>query len=217
MLKSNEKRWTERELQDFKWRAVTIPINVKIPIHQTALHLENVLEIVQSAKKIAVADCICRTKLQNCNHLVKVCLSLNEAAETNVSQGRSEFISKSNAEKILLETHQKGLVHLALYLPDDNETHTQAICSCCACCCHVLQGLLLMNMEELVKPSPYLATYDQEKCINCGECISRCQFKARTQNDEDSITFNPNLCYGCGLCVTNCSENAITMIKRELA
>ena len=196
---------------------MTIPVNITIDVHQTALPLDRVLALIQSSEKVAVIDCICRTGLQNCDFPRKVCLSLNENATKRVADGSAEFISKTEAEKILSETHKKGLVHLALHRPKEAEKDIQAICSCCSCCCHALQGLLLMNMKGLVKPSKYISTHDPEKCINCGECVYQCQFKARKLKKEDIMTFDPNICFGCGLCVTSCAQNAIEMIERPLS
>ncbi|MFX0124083.1 MAG: ATP-binding protein [Candidatus Hodarchaeota archaeon] len=218
MLKDKKNKWSEEELVSFKsrWRAVTIPINIKIDTQQTALLLENVIQIIELTEKIAVTDCICRTKLNNCDYPLKVCLSLGKNAIKSVSDGTAEFISKNEAKNIVIETHEKGLVHLALHRPDDDEKNIQAICSCCSCCCHALQGLLLMNMKGLVKSSEFIAIQDQEICIDCGECVDRCQFDARILDNKDRMIFNPNLCFGCGLCVSSCAQNAIEMIKRPL-
>lgn len=218
LLKNQKNKWSEEELISFKsrWRAVTIPINIKIDTQQIALFLENVLKIIELSDQIAVTDCICRTKLKNCDYPRKVCLSLGKNAIKSVSDGTAEFVSKEEAKKIVMETHENGLVHLALHRPGDDEKNIQAICSCCSCCCHALQGLLLMNMKRLVKSTEYISTHEQEKCIDCGECVDRCQFNARILNNEDMMTFNPDLCFGCGLCVKRCTQNAIEMIKRPL-
>jgi len=218
LQRNSKSKWSEEELVSFqnRWRAVTIPVNIKIDTHHNTLHLDRVLAILRSSEKIAVTNCICRIDLQNCDFPLKVCLSLNGSAIKNVSNGTAEFISKNEAEKIVLETHQKGLVHLALHRPEEDEKNIQAICSCCSCCCHALQGLLLMNMGELVKPSEYISQHDLVKCINCGECTSNCHFMARTLNERGDMTFNQARCFGCGLCVTSCPEEAITMIKRIL-
>ena len=52
--KNEKKKWSEEELVSFKnrWKAVTIPVNIKIDTKQTALFLENVIQIIESAKKI---------------------------------------------------------------------------------------------------------------------------------------------------------------------
>lgn len=218
MIKNVKRKWSKDELLDFqdRWRAVTIPVNVKINNKQTALHLDYVFDIINSSEKIAVKDCFCRIELQNCDFPLKVCLSLNEAAEKYVANGEAEFISKTEAEKIIQDIHQKGLVHLALHRLGEDEKHIQVVCSCCSCCCHALQELLLMNMKGLIEPSIYISTHDSTKCINCGKCTYQCQFNARSLSEEDIMTYNPNHCFGCGLCVTICPQKAIQMVKRKL-
>jgi ferredoxin len=133
------------------------------------------------------------------------------------NDGNAEIISKTEAEEIISEAYQKGLVHLALHSPEENETNIQAICSCCSCCCSAFQGLLRMNMQGLVKKSQYISSHGPEKCLNCGECTSYCHFMARTLDDEGNMTFNSSHCFGCGLCVTCCPENAIEMVERVLS
>jgi Pyruvate/2-oxoacid:ferredoxin oxidoreductase delta subunit len=200
-----------------RWKAVTIPVNIKLDNRQTALYLDQVLSIIRSSETISVENCFCRTELQNCDFPRKVCLTLNKTAIKNANDGIAEIISKTEAEKIVLEAHQKGLVHLALHRPEEDEKNIQAICSCCSCCCSALLGLLRMNMTGLVKKSQYISTHDPEKCINCGECTSNCHFMARTLSEGGDMTFNQTYCFGCGLCVTSCPEDAILMIKRVLS
>lgn len=213
-----QKTWSKEELLDFqeRWRGVTIPVNIKLDVQQTALHLEQVLDIIRESEQIAVTDCVCRAELQNCNYPLDVCLTIDSDAKRLVAEGEAEFITKAEAKKVLIATHELGLVHLALHRPSEDESHIQAICSCCSCCCHALQGLLLMDMKELIKPSTYISTHNPEECINCGDCVQRCHFNARVLNEEDIMIFNPNDCFGCGLCVSSCSQNAIEMIERSI-
>lgn len=147
-----------------------------------SLPLDQVLSLIHSSEKIAVGDCLCRSDLQNCDFPRRVCLGLNMTAIKTVDAGKTEFISKSEAEKIVLDTHQKGLLHLALYHPDEDETNIEGICGCCPCCCSALHGLLRMNMQDLLKLSPYLSIHDPKKCTNCGECTSHCYFQARASS-----------------------------------
>ncbi|MHA2291162.1 MAG: ATP-binding protein [Candidatus Hodarchaeales archaeon] len=219
MHKNQESRWSQENVLTFKdhWKAVTIPINITLDHRQTSLPLDQVLSLIHSSEKIAVGDCLCRSDLQNCDLPRKVCFSLNKTAIKNVDAGKNEFISKGEAEKIVLDAHQKGLLHLALYRPDEDETNIEAICSCCPCCCSALHGLLRMNLQDLLKPSPYLSTHDPRKCTNCGECTSHCYFHARNLSEDETMTFSSTYCFGCGLCVTRCPEDAISMDKRVLS
>ncbi len=54
-----------------------------------------------------------------------------------------------------------------------------------------------------------LAIIDSEKCTNCGECASVCQFNAVSVNKGQHI-INPLDCEGCGYCARICPADAIT-------
>jgi MinD superfamily P-loop ATPase len=53
--------------------------------------------------------------------------------------------------------------------------------------------------------SGHKAIIREDKCLQCGECLSWCRFKAIS----DSFRVNPLLCEGCGVCWHLCPENAV--------
>ncbi|WP_394698864.1 4Fe-4S binding protein [uncultured Methanoregula sp.] len=69
------------------------------------------------------------------------------------------------------------------------------------------------NRRDLVVRSEYIAVTDKNSCINCGKCIERCIFDARTF-DDGYMLYNSRLCLGCGLCVSVCPEHATIMQQR---
>ena len=215
MNHKENKQWPEEKLLDFneKWRAHTIPANVKIEEREVALDLSRTNQIIRRAEKIALAECLCRETLQNCDFPRNTCLLFNQRADNLVNEGRAKWISREQARDIVLEMHKQGLVHLAMYqLNTDNQTPSE-ICSCCSCCCQALQGLQRMNMKGLVQSSDFVAVNDADRCTQCGICVDRCHFGAITWEDEKMI-FNQDLCFGCGLCVTACPENSIGLFAR---
>ncbi|MFX1453689.1 MAG: ATP-binding protein [Promethearchaeota archaeon] len=210
------KKWSEEKLLDFKtkWKAVTIPVNIEIENRQVALDLTKTHQILMQADKIALRDCICRVTLQNCNLPHNTCILLNKRAENFVNEGTARWITQEQAKMIVSETHKKGLVHLAMHQSNITDQLPSEICSCCSCCCQALQGLKLMNMKGLVKPSEFIAGFDQETCNQCGICVERCHFGAKIFDSDKNIIFKQDLCFGCGLCVSTCPVNAIKLIKR---
>ncbi len=68
---------------------------------------------------------------------------------------------------------------------------------------------LLMNpsiIESHNFTSGHEAVINEEKCTQCGECVSLCKFGAI---DEEKFRVNPFHCEGCGVCVHFCPEKAI--------
>jgi ferredoxin len=211
------KEWSEPKLLDFKerWHAVTIPVNIQIENKQIALDLKRVNQLISQAEKVALGDCICRTTLQNCNFSRNTCIFLNTRAEMQVNEGQAKYVTLEQARLTVSETHKEGLVHLAMYQLGTPDHSPSEICSCCPCCCQVLQGLQRLNLKGLVEPSEFVATFDSETCTQCHICIERCHFGARMLDSSEKIVFKQELCFGCGLCVTTCPENAIKLIPRN--
>jgi MinD superfamily P-loop ATPase len=57
---------------------------------------------------------------------------------------------------------------------------------------------------------------DGSKCIDCGECVKRCVFGARSMVDGEK-TYDETRCFGCGLCVYRCPSSAIKLVDRKKA
>ncbi|MEN8191367.1 MAG: ATP-binding protein [Bacteroidota bacterium] len=58
--------------------------------------------------------------------------------------------------------------------------------------------------------SGYIAKINQDKCKQCGVCVSACQFDA-FQRKNGKYTIDPIACEGCGFCTSRCPMNAIEM------
>jgi Pyruvate/2-oxoacid:ferredoxin oxidoreductase delta subunit len=191
--------------------STVIPVNQAFSVTQKVLPKEQVQEILSNAKIIAQTECECRLRVKGCNAPTDVCIVLNTIAEKHTEEGHGRKITITEANEILDKTTQYGLVHLTLYV----EGHQiDAICSCCSCCCSDLRAILDFGILDLVLKSDYRVVFDKEKCINCGNCIERCHFKAYTQK-HSRIVFSPEKCYGCGLCVMSCPVEVVMLVKRK--
>ena len=188
-----------------------IPIQESLSTQRWVLPTEQVEEILRKARSIALTPCECRMHYQRCDNPIDVCLLLNEIGDAYVKKGLARHVSPEEAQNIVRVANEKGLVHLSLYMPDHQ---LYALCSCCSCCCHDLQIVRLMDRDDLMVQSDYVAVTDDEVCTQCGVCIDRCVFDARTWQD-DIVAYDPGACYGCGLCVTTCPSEAITMKRKN--
>jgi ferredoxin len=187
-----------------------IPIGESLSTQQWVLPTEQAVEILRNSRTFALTECICRNHYKRCSNPVEVCLLTNDAAEKYVTQGKGRYISLDKARDVLEQANKNGLVHLAIYNPDQ---HIYALCSCCPCCCHDLQFLSLYGRDDLIAHSDYVAQTNKDLCIHCGDCVERCVFQVRILKDGE-LDQNANACYGCGLCVTVCSVGAIEMRRR---
>ncbi len=69
---------------------------------------------------------------------------------------------------------------------------------------HLLLNPEVMERHDFI--SGREAIINEEKCIQCGECITLCRFGAI---DEETFQVNSLHCEGCGVCVHFCPEKAI--------
>lgn len=55
---------------------------------------------------------------------------------------------------------------------------------------------------------------DDDKCVDCGACVSICPMDALTFDDDHSVILLEDRCNGvtCGLCVDTCPQRAIRLI-----
>ncbi|NIM59319.1 MAG: hypothetical protein GTO16_10305 [Candidatus Aminicenantes bacterium] len=201
--------WLREDLIEVSSKVV--PVNESLQAKQWVLPTEQAIEIIRNSKSFALTECLCRGHYKRCKNPLDVCLMLNEAADKYVKEGRGRKISMEEAKAALSKANERGLVHLTLYKPDYK---LFALCSCCSCCCHDLQLLKSYGRKDLIARSEYIARTDPTKCTDCGTCIERCVFEARTW-DNDKLRWSIDKCYGCGLCVTSCQVDAIVMERKQ--
>lgn len=68
------------------------------------------------------------------------------------------------------------------------------------------EGIQLTPIKKVVKK-------DDEKCIDCGACISLCPVKAIHSLDDWTVDVDDELCIGCGFCTFSCPTRAIKVTE----
>jgi len=204
----------------------TIPIKRSIQSHTQVSTFDEINTLLQKAQgPFVILACICRKKkaLQGMPCKVtqrkETCLALGSIAESVLEMGVGRKISRKEAMTIMDENQKEGLV-----LQPANAKTPNFICSCCGCCCGMLDIQKSLPVPVNFWASNFQAVIDPTACIGCGICNKRCQAdailipplsgKKENQNKNQIAAVDKNRCIGCGVCVPTCPSNAITLTPR---
>jgi len=184
-----------------------IPVNVSVGLNTQILAFDDVKNLVDGAKNIAVTRCSCRAIDGACGKELDVCIQIDRAADYAIERGTGRQISKQETIELLKRCEEEGLVHVA----ENKKALGHVICNCCSDCC-INWPSVRPEMGTFVAPSRYKAWVDPEECIGCDLCLERCYFKAlRMEEDRELAVVDPDNCMGCGLCQVVCPTDAILL------
>lgn len=72
------------------------------------------------------------------------------------------------------------------------------------------EGIKYMEKEGIqLNPIKKVVKKYEEKCMDCGECISLCPVQAIKMEEDWSVQLDNQKCIGCGFCTTSCPTKAI--------
>jgi Na+-translocating ferredoxin:NAD+ oxidoreductase RNF subunit RnfB len=190
----------------------SIPINRQIVAEWPVAPYEDVLEIIDNQKKVAITPCVCRTQTKlvgkECGKPLENCFSFGSHADYYVENGLGRYITKAEAKEILIKNEEAGLV-----MQPFNSQKVGGMCSCCGDCCGMLRSLKKQPNPAAAVQSNYFAQVDDELCTGCETCLERCQMEAIDVVDG-LANVDLDRCIGCGLCVTTCPDEAILLNKK---
>ena len=114
----------------------------------------------------------------------ETCIALNDKALQSISGGNGfRAVAVDEAVHALEATHNAGFVHLAYRKPREDVRYS---CSCCSCCCWLLNALRRFRYSDAVVKSSDVAQHSLSRCVGCGTCVDRCPFDAcRGEEDGD--------------------------------
>ncbi len=196
----------------------TVPVEKSVtPEHHMPTY-EELEKIIQDLEgPISLQNCICRQAKDLLGESCKVtsvrenCMGFGDGAQLYIDNGWGRQISKEEALEVLRKNQEDGLV-----LQAGNAISPGFICSCCGCCCGVLENLKVLPRPVEFFSSNFFAEVDSELCVGCETCVERCQMDAiKLVKEKSKIMLKK--CIGCGLCVASCPEEAITLVRKEEA
>ncbi|MDY6844417.1 MAG: ferredoxin-like protein [Thermodesulfobacteriota bacterium] len=119
------------------------------------LTLEEVNKLIDKAQNIALGPCRCRQVFKNCSNPVNTEILIGQNIEvfSAFSPSNPRKITHEEAKRIILDCHEKHLLHTLIRCKENY----YALCNCCSCCCVPLR---LMNdygiMHSLIRKKDIL-------------------------------------------------------------
>lgn len=197
----------------------TIPVAKSIhPQHNVSTFDEVTTLLQQAEEPFVIMECICRKKKsiegKSCDvtDRKETCLGIGSMAQMVLLSGNGREITRDEAMSIIEQNQKKGLI-----LQPSNTEKAEFICSCCGCCC----GILDVH-KKIPKPlefwaSNFHAVVDTNTCEGCGTCEESCQVGAvSVSENKQQAVVDLNRCLGCGVCVSNCPTESISLLKKPI-
>jgi Pyruvate/2-oxoacid:ferredoxin oxidoreductase delta subunit len=190
-----------------------LPVAEAIRDGTVLLPFESLREGILCARRISVAECICRKEARltggGCDRPLETCLSFGAAADFYIENGTGREIDAREALRIIEEADRAGLVHAGA-----NAKHLSNICNCCPCCCASLKGITQKgHPAHKYMNALFEAVIDPQRCVSCGACVSRCPVGAISLGEGTSV--DRKRCLGCGLCAGDCPAEALSLCLRS--
>ncbi len=182
-----------------------IPIDAVIKPDLQVAYFDDVRQVVEKARILAVTACTCRVVDGKCGKPVDVCIQVDKAADYALERGSGRKLTKEESLEMLKKCGEEGLVHVV----GNSRGLGHIICNCCDDCCinWVNHGQTATNFTA---PSRFSAFVDADNCTGCENCLDRCYFDAISLDTGVSV-IDQEKCMGCGLCAITCEDDAITM------
>jgi len=193
----------------------TIVVGEHVPAGQAIQPYENVKELILSKKQKGLTTCFCRHEKEligkGCGRPKDVCMTLGPFTDYLVERGYARAASNEEMMDALDRAEEAGLVHIS----DNISEKINFVCNCCGCCCGILESINKYNIPGVVANSEYIIKHDPDKCIDCGDCVERCQlFALKMDEGDDELTVELKRCIGCGSCIRACEQDALTLERR---
>jgi len=209
----------------FFWPIVLLNARLMLSLGQhgkvmTVKEIDKYLDSLPEKIMIAVGSCRCRLATHACDCPIKTDITIKTGATIYKQFFPEDYkiVDKEKVKAMIREFNKKGLVPMVYaFCVAGGSFVSFVICNCCQHSCIPMLAQRYVNLH-VFDPGEYVASVNIEKCIGCGNCVSVCQFEARSIIDGKS-KIDYLKCYGCGACEQVCETGATKMIPRphELA
>jgi ferredoxin len=179
---------------------------------EQVLWYEDITKMLKRADKIGVVTCDCRRIYGRCGKPELACFHLGNMVDYEIGRGsRMKRITAEEAIKIVDECETAGLIHNVF----NSAALPGVMCNCCSDCCSTFEPAIQSGrLYEIIAPSRYQASVNQDTCKGCQQCQKRCPFGAIEMvivdgSKKPKAVVNKEKCLGCGVCVVGCKQKAM--------
>jgi ferredoxin/DNA-binding Lrp family transcriptional regulator len=209
--------WMKREQPQGR----IVPAYQAIPNSPETLPCEDMRQIINSARSIAVSYCTCRRRKgaigKKCNKShAMVDIQFNVSAEYLISRNAGKRLSREEALALIDQCEELGLIHTC-----ENSTRMRprwGMCNCCTDCCMIYEPInrFQASVTKCIAKSRYEAQLDEGLCTGCEICVDWCPFGAIKMikpkgSKEEKAFVDTEKCMGCGICVLKCDYQALSL------
>ncbi|MBN1635633.1 MAG: 4Fe-4S binding protein [Deltaproteobacteria bacterium] len=195
-----------------------IPVQRAIETKNHVVDADLMSEMIERHSDFAVLNvCQCRQTQRFLDEECKRsspedgCLAFGSFAVSAVGRDSARFVSKEEMRDIVQERFDKNLVFLTANV---SPSSSNAICTCCDCCCHYIKSINQFGAMNSVAPPHFLATLEEILCNNCGKCVRVCNTHAHSLSEKKHL-FDQSKCIGCGACEDLCPQGAISLVENR--
>jgi ferredoxin len=180
--------------------------------------LEDAVAILEhcAAEPFIEKNCMCRYMSRG----IKEACCINFGVMSQIIDRLPRFIPEkekyhlTRAEAIarFREHNRKGYIGTIWFGPFP---YINNLCSCATPECAGIRPRMDFGIQSIYK-AEYVATLDPQRCRDCGECPSRCQFGAIKSNPAGGPPeIDGKRCFGCGVCRHVCPAAALSLQPRS--
>ena len=135
-------------------------------------------------------------------------MAFGSVAQFFVDEGGARFVGRGEMRREVTRRREQGLV---FFTGNVTAPNPNLICTCCACCCRMLEGIIRPSPSILIAPPSRLIELDEQRCDHCGRCVPACNLGAH-RLERRRHRLDVAACVGCGLCLPVCREGALRLV-----
>jgi ferredoxin len=181
---------------------------------------EMVGSIIAAGHPVATGTCPCRRARNEISDTVpnNTDMVFGEWAETYMENypGLYHYLDEAEAKDLLDEFDRHGFIH-QVYGYNRKEGAAFVMCNCDKSICIPLIAQKKRGFQAFRKGRS-VALVDPSACkgtSECGVCLKRCPFDARTVGPDGKAMVDRDSCFGCGVCVVSCTSEATSLERKK--